>query len=209
MASTPKIRPEHYHLVRGVKALKSNHPDVRKIKRQSDDPSIHGNKVWRSSFALIDYLHHNPIPKRSRVIDVGCGWGLTGIWLAKQFDADVLAIDADPAVEPYLRLQAQSNGVEIRFQAARFENLKKKDFEGVELLVGADICFWDEMTKPLYKMLKRAHDAGVVRSIVADPGRQPFWDMAEKAQQKLDADLISHTVKRPRKSEKHLLILAN
>jgi len=198
----------HFHSFRGVKALKSSHPGVRKIKRNNDEPSIHGNKVWRSSFALIDYLHKNPIPEGSRVLDIGCGWGLTGIWLAKQFNAEVISIDADDAVEPYLKLQCDINNVSTTFRQARFEALKKKDFSGVELVVGADICFWDELTKPLYKMIKRAWQAGVTRTIVADPGRPPFWALAEKAGEKLDGDVIAHTVTRPRKSEKQLLIVS-
>jgi predicted nicotinamide N-methyase len=198
---------QHWDSFRGIKALKSSHPDVRRIKRQNDDPSLHGNKVWRSSFALIDYLHHNPIRRGARVIDVGCGWGLTGIWLARTYGADVLAVDADPAVEPYLALQADLNRTEVRFEARRFEDLKRRDLEGVELMVGADICFWEEMVKPLFQLLKRARKAGVTRSIVADPGRPPFWDLAGRAEDKLDGEVLSHRVKRPKPAEKPLLIV--
>ena len=69
---------KHWTTFRGARALKSSHPEVRRLKRQSEDPSLHGNKVWHSSFALIDYLHRHPLPRGARVIDVGCGWGLTG-----------------------------------------------------------------------------------------------------------------------------------
>lgn len=197
----------HWITFRGVKALKSSHPDVRRLKRERDDPSLHGNKVWRSSFALIDYLHRHPIPRGARVVDVGCGWGLTGIWLAKTFGARVLSVDADAAVQPYLELQARINGTAVEFRRARFEGLGRRELEGVELLVGADICFWDEMTGPLFNLLRRARNAGVTRSIIADPGRPPFWSLAQKAEEKLDGDVIAHAVRRPRPAEKQLLVV--
>jgi len=94
---------------RGVKALKASHPDVRRLKRERDDPSLHGNKVWRSSFALIDYLHRHPIPRGARVVDVGCGWGLTGIWLAKTFaDTSPAASTAKTTGKPS---EARSNSL--------------------------------------------------------------------------------------------------
>lgn len=203
-ASSRKV---HWDSFRGIKALKSSHPEVRRIKRQNDDPSLHGNKVWRSSFAVIDYLHHNPLPRGARVLDVGCGWGLTGIWLAKTYGADVLAVDADPAVEPYLQLQAELNKVKVTFATRRFEELRKRDLEGVHTMIGADICFWEEMVQPLFKLLKRARKAGVVRSIVADPGRPPFWSLAERAEARLDATVITHRVNKPRPAQKPLLIV--
>lgn len=203
-----KTDAKHFNRFRGVKALKGSHPGVRRLKRKSEEPSIHGNKVWSSSFAVIDYLHHNPISKGARVLDIGCGWGLTGIWLAKRFGAKVTGIDADPAVEPYLKLQAEENKVDIEFRQARYQQLKRKDFEGVELVIGADICFWDELTEPLFKMVRRANEAGVERVIVADPGRPPFWALANKAERKLEADLIAHRISKPRPAEKQLLIVA-
>lgn len=198
----------HHFTFRGVKALKGSHPEVRRIKRKQDAPSLHGTKVWRSSFALIDYLRANPLPKGAKVIDVGCGWGLTGIWSAKTFGAKVLAVDADPAVAPYLNLQARLNKTQVTFKVKRFEQLRGTDFAGVHTVLGTDICFWDEMIKPLFQMLKRAKKAGVKRSIIADPGRPTFWQLAQQAEQKLDAEVVMQRVSRPKPTEKPLLIVA-
>ena len=67
----------------GLKILRSTHPEVRKIKRIQQGHSAHGNKVWRSSFALIDYLETYPIEANSKVLEIGCGWGLCGLYAAK------------------------------------------------------------------------------------------------------------------------------
>ncbi|HND14994.1 MAG TPA: methyltransferase, partial [Pseudomonadales bacterium] len=161
MSPRPSSRESaHWHTFRGVRALKSTHPEVRRLKRCEESPSLHGNKVWHSSFALIDYLHRHPPTVGARVIDVGCGWGLNGIWLARRYGARVLTVDADPAVEPYLRLQARINRVEVEFLPRRFVQLDARLLEGVELLTGTDICFWDEMVEPLYRLLRRAGKAG-------------------------------------------------
>ena len=38
-------------------------------------------------------------------------------------------------------------------------------------LMGTDICFWDEMTTPLFELIQRARAAGVEQVLIADPGR--------------------------------------
>ncbi len=197
---------KHWTTFRGARALKSSHPEVRRLKRQSEDPSLHGNKVWHSSFALIDYLHRHPLPRGARVIDVGCGWGLTGIWLAKTFGARVLSVDADPAVEPYLQLQARVNGVHLEFMAGRFEQLDARLLAGAGLLIGTDICFWDEMVDPLYKLLRRAGNAGVTQAIIGDPGRPPFWSLAERVERKLGGHVLAHASGRRGSAPKQLLV---
>ena len=57
----------------GTLALTASHPEVKKLKRLDQIPSIHGNKVWGSSFMIMDYLLENPIPENEKVVDVGCG----------------------------------------------------------------------------------------------------------------------------------------
>jgi predicted nicotinamide N-methyase len=196
----------HFTTFRGVRALRSAHPEVRRLKRAAADPSLHGNKVWHSSFALIDYLHRNPLPRGARVIDVGCGWGLTGVWLAKTQGARVLSIDADAAVEPYLQLQARINGVAVEFRERRFEQLDRRLLAGADLLIGSDICFWDEMVEPLYRLLRRAGQAGVGKAIIGDPGRPPFWALSERVEGRLGGRVIEHRSGRRGSGPKQLLL---
>ena len=105
----------------GTLALTASHPEVKKLKRLDQTPSIHGNKVWGSSFVIMDYLIENPIPENKKVLDVGCGWGLTGVFLAKTYNAKVIGMDADPAVAPYLNLHAEINGVSVSFEKKLFQ----------------------------------------------------------------------------------------
>jgi predicted nicotinamide N-methyase len=191
----------------GVQALKSSHPQVRKLKRQQQGHSAHGNKVWRSSFVLMDYLSDQAIPQHSRVLDIGCGWGLTAIYLAKQFNANVTGIDIDASVEPFLTLQAEINDCQISFQRRSFESLTKSELAKYHSLIGTDICFWDELTVPLFNLIRRAISAGCQNIYIADPGRPPFWELADQCVEKLGAEVISRSIDQPWKTEKYILVI--
>ncbi|MGB7030455.1 MAG: SAM-dependent methyltransferase, partial [Syntrophobacteria bacterium] len=68
-----------YRKAYGVRLLLSHHPEVRKLKR-FNSPSVHGNKFWKSSWLLMDYLNRRGFPEGANVREVGCGWGLLGIY---------------------------------------------------------------------------------------------------------------------------------
>ena len=53
---------------RGVTLPTASHKAIRKVKRAGHEPAIHGTKLWRSSFLIIDYLHKNPPELCSKVL---------------------------------------------------------------------------------------------------------------------------------------------
>lgn len=193
----------------GIKALRSRHPKIRKLKRQQQGHSAHGNKVWRSSFVLMDYLTTYPPTIASKILDVGCGWGLTGIFLAKKYSARVTAIDIDPSVEPFLQLQASVNKCDIAFQARSFETLTQADLSTYDSIIAADICFWDEMVGPLIDFIHLATESGVKKITIADPGRPPFWELSEYCTQSLGAEIVTRRIYQPWKTEKFILSINN
>lgn len=194
---------------RGVVMPTASHKAIRKVKRAGHEPAIHGTKLWRSSFMLIDYLHKNPPEDTRTVLDAGCGWGITGIWCAKKLRAQVTSMDADPAVFPYLEAVAELNKVSTTPLVNRFEKLKKRDLAPIDLLVAADVCFWDELVKPVGKMIDRAIDAGVGQIIIADPERPTFHEMAERAVSKHGGELINWSISGKVKATGALLVINN
>ena len=201
------MNKSHFIEYHGIKGLRSSHPEVRKIKRAQQGHSAHGNKVWRSSFVLMDYLTTYPPPANARVLDIGCGWGLTGIYMAKNYNAQVTGIDIDKSVEPYLSLQAKINNCEISFENRNFESFNTTQLAGYDYLIGADICFWDEMTQPLLNLINRGRDAGVKNILIADPGRPPFWELVDLCANKFNSEVVTRRLIQPWRTEKYILAI--
>ncbi len=194
---------------RGVEMPYASHPAIRAVKRAGHEPSIHGTKLWKSSCLLIDYLGKNPPPTAPTILDAGCGWGITGIWCAKKLDARVISMDADPAVFPFLDAVAALNGVKTTPLVARFEQLKKRQLADVDLLLAGDICFWDELVKPVCKMVDTAIAAGVGKIVIADPERPTFHDMAQRCLDKHGGELVNWRSKGSVEASGALLIIDN
>ena len=184
----------------GLTVRKNAHPDMRKLRRDAGEPSLHGNKFWKTSCLMMDYLKRHPFEKGARVLDLGCGWGLGGIFCAKHFDAAVTGLDADPSVFPFVHYHAELNGVEVETWRCRYEKVTRKDLTRFDALIGTDICFWDQLENPLYNLIRRALSAGVGRVVLADPGRSPFRRLAERAEGKLGAQYTEWEVSQPMKA---------
>jgi predicted nicotinamide N-methyase len=187
----------------------ASHPEIRRVKRQGNDPSIHGNKLWKSSCLLIDYLHKNPPEHCRSVIDVGCGWGVSGIWCAKKLNAKVTSMDADPDVFPFLEATAAINKVQTKHLVSRFEKLKTRQLEQFDMLIAADICFWDELVNPVYNMVNRAVKAGVKQILIADPERSTFFEMAERCVDKHCADIVDWKTRGQIKASGAIMVIEN
>ncbi|MFT5082699.1 MAG: putative nicotinamide N-methyase [Lentisphaeria bacterium] len=180
----------------GLTILQNGHPDIRRLRKKTGVPSIHGNKFWKSTYLLMDYLGGAPPPASARILEVGCGWGLAGIFCAKAFSAQVTSLDADDAVFPYLLHHADINGVNIETWKCRYENIRTVDLQQFDVMIAADICFWDSMVNPLFNLARRAHKAGV-RVVMTDPGRPTFSAMADRCVDKLNASCESWSTPYP------------
>jgi predicted nicotinamide N-methyase len=204
-----KPKPKTEHRFRGVTMPTSSHPIIRQARRQGVKPSLHGNKLWKSSRLLIDYLNQNRPEHCKKVIDVGCGWGISGIWCAKTLGAKVTSVDADPDVFPFLEASALLNGVTTKHLVSSFENLTTKKLAKFDMLIAADICFWDELVDPVYNMVNRAVKAGVKKIVIADPERSTFYDMARRCEERHCAEIIDWQTHKPIKARGALMVLEN
>ncbi|MCB1674839.1 MAG: class I SAM-dependent methyltransferase [Halioglobus sp.] len=187
----------------------ASHPAIRRVKRQGNDPSIHGNKLWKSSLLLIDYLHRHRPQHCAAVIDVGCGWGLSGIWCARVLGAQVTSVDADPDVFPFLEASAALNKVQLTPRVARFEKLTTAQLAQFDMLLAADVCFWDELVNPVFNLVNRAVRAGVKHILIADPERSPFFAVAERCQERHCAELVDWQVRGPTRARGAIMVIEN
>ena len=188
----------------GIRLLLSRHPEIRRLKRLNA-PVVHGNRHWASSWLLMDYFKRHGLPGKAHVMEVGCGWGLAGIYCAKKLGARVTGVDLDEEVFPFLRLHADINKVEVSVMTKGFDGLTGRILKDVDVLIGADICFWDNMIDPLRRLLLRAIRAGVRLVVIADPGRSPFQRLCEYFLEKRGAEALDWTTGRPRRIRGRLL----
>lgn len=145
----------------------------------------------------MDFFSRLGLAKGSHVMEIGCGWGLAGIYCAKRHDAVVTGVDIDPEVFPYLRLHALLNDVKISTVNTAFERLTSAQLGKTDLLIGADICFWDAMVDPLKHFITRALAEGVGTVVIADPGRSSFYDLANHFAEDDGGEILSWTAENP------------
>ena len=185
--------------VYGVAVPYAAHASIRRLRRLGHEPSIHGTKIWTAGKVLIEYLNSSELlnPGTS-VIDVGCGWGLSSIWCRKHTDCDVLSVDADPDVFPYLDVISELNQTETTHRVARFEELTVGELGGYDYLIGADICFWDSMIDPVSRLIDTALEAEMRGIVIADPERPPFCALAEQCLERHGGELVEWELKKSR-----------
>jgi len=140
-------------------------------------------------------------------MEIGSGWGILAIHCAREFQANVVAVDADKNVFPFLEKHAELNETVVSTKVSRFENLKGSMLAKQDLILGGDICFWKELIDPLFKLIKNALKNGVGTIIIADPGRSPFLKLAKRCKKKFNAELIEVELEDPVEEEGYLLVI--
>ena len=195
--------------IRGLDIYPPKHPEVLALLAEVDSPEIHGDKVWFSSYFIMDYLDANPPARKTRIMEIGCGWGVLSMYCAKHFAAKTLGIDADKNVFPFLELHANRNEIKVKTKACRYEDLKPALLAKQDMILGGDICFWDELVEPLHTLIENALAAGVKQIIIADPGRPPFLKLARRCKRLYKGKLKSVSISKPRSHTGYMLIINN
>lgn len=180
----------------GVRLLLSNHKTIRKLKKDHI-PTDHGYKVWPTTWLLIDYLKRNRLTAGQRVLDIACGWGLSGIFCAKRFNSKATWVDGDEEVYPYLKLMGEINKIKICFIHMDINRVGRKILQNIDVIVGSDICFCDTLIDPIRRFINRAKKASVAQVYIADPGRWPFDELADLFIRKREAELFDWQTTKP------------
>ena len=189
-----------------IRVLRSRHKAIRKLKR-FHKPSLHGFRIWPSNWLLIDYFKHYRYAKSSKIIDIGCGWGLAGIYCAKNHDSLVTCMDSDEAVFPYLHLHAAINNIEITTLKSSFEELSVKEMRNYEVIIGSDICFWDELIEVLKSLIFRAVESGIKIVAISDPGRSSFESLGRYFINKGKGQVVNWEIDHPLHFQGRILVI--
>jgi predicted nicotinamide N-methyase len=92
---------------------------------------------------------------------------------------------------------------------SRFEKLTGRQLAQFDMLIAADICFWDELVEPVYRMVDRAVKAGVKQILIADPERPTFHQMAARCVERYCAEVIDWNTRSPIKASGAILVIHN
>ena len=157
----------------------------------------------------MDCLQRQGIQEDASVMELGCGWGLAGVYCAKNHRARVTGVDVDPAVFPYLQLHADINKVKISTMNQGFADLGGEPLKDVDVLIGADICFWDSLVNPLIDLVLRAMAVGVRLVLIADPGRSTFEKIGKYFVTRRTGEVLDWTTNRPQRIRGRILRIEN
>ncbi|ASY58425.1 MULTISPECIES: class I SAM-dependent methyltransferase [Sinorhizobium] len=123
--------------------------------------------AWAGGQGLARYvLDHPEVVRGRRVVDFASGSGLVAIAAMLAGAAEVLAVDIDPWAETAVRLNADLNGVEVRFLG---EDIIGRECEADVYLAG-DV-FYDKGFADLLQPWFEALGSAGAAVIVGDPGR--------------------------------------
>ncbi|MEJ2024153.1 MAG: class I SAM-dependent methyltransferase [Deltaproteobacteria bacterium] len=180
----------------GLWALRPRHHIIRRLK-STHAASFHGFRLWPSSWLLIDFLSRQRLRRGLRIMEVGCGWGLAGIFCAKNHGAEIMSVDIDKEVFPFLRIHTLINHVQTTTVELGFDDVTSAQLRGVDMMIGADICFWDSLADSLRALICRALNEGVQNVLIADPGRSSFEKVSREFVEKRAAELWVRSTERP------------
>jgi predicted nicotinamide N-methyase len=145
----------------------------------------------------MDFLNRQSLRKGVRVMELGCGWGLAGIYCARNHGAEVTSVDIDSEVFPYLQMHTRINHVEVTPMQLGFDDLMGDHLKRIDVMIGADICFWDSLAHSLEGLIFRALGEGVQSVVLADPGRSTFERLGRHFVQKRTGEVHGRFVQRP------------
>lgn len=179
MPKLQRLPEDHIDYVYGIFLLQDSHRLIKALKRRYQ-PKVHGTRTWGSAFLLMDYLQEHPPNKGRRVMELGCGWAASSVHCAHHFQSKVTAVDLDPAVFPFADVFAEINSVKLTNKCSDFTRLGGPFLGEHDLIIGSDICFWDNLIKPLKLLINRAIKNGTKRVVITDPGRPPFYELCDQ-----------------------------
>ena len=115
----------------------------------------------------------------------------------------------DPDVFPFMELHGMINSVQVDTEQSKFEELSKNRLAQEDVLIGTDICFWDDLVTPVFNLIRRAIYAGVGKVILADPDRSSFHKLSERCLETFEAEQWDRHISRPRKMTGSILVINN
>ena len=127
--------------------------------------------AWAGGQALARWVLDHPQEVAGRtVVDLATGSGLVAVAAMKAGAASVLAADIDAFCGPAVALNAEANGVEVRFTDTDLLDAAPPE---AEVILAGDVFYERPMAERVLAWLTAARRRGA-RVLVGDPGRSYF-----------------------------------
>ena len=128
---------------------------------------------WPAGCALARFLLDDPTLVRGRrVLDIGCGGGVTALAAARAGADEVVANDVDPWALATLQIAAERQQLRVRTLLADLTR-DSAALEGFDLVLCGDLSYERSNASAQRALLRRFRDAGA-RVLAADAGRAYF-----------------------------------
>ena len=138
-------------------------------RNRLDDAMPYWAFVWPSAFLLAEAISRLDRPEHGRLLEIGCGLGIAGMFALKH-GWKVVFSDEDLEALAFASRSAAINGHEAStYQTARI-NWKMPAPERFRLVIGSDILYEKHLAPTLACFLRSILDDGGA-ALVADPGR--------------------------------------
>ena len=125
--------------------------------------------VWPSAEVLANYIQNYDF-KDKRILEVGCGIGLSSLLLNK-LNANITATDYHPEAEKFLDANTDLNeDEEIPFIRASWEDEFQKELGKFDLIIGSDLLYERDHIELLSSFIN-AHANSKCTVILANPNR--------------------------------------
>ncbi len=127
--------------------------------------------AWAGGQGLARWvLDHPEWVRGRRVVDFAAGGGIVAIAAMRAGAAEAVAADLDTFCEAAIALNAEANGVAVRFTA---ENLLDSPPPQADVILVGDIFYERPLAQRVHGWLRQGHAAGAT-VLIGDPGRTYF-----------------------------------
>ncbi|MDX2037228.1 MAG: methyltransferase domain-containing protein [Isosphaeraceae bacterium] len=143
-------------------------PDVLALNAR-DDYMPYWAYLWPGAFLLAEAVAREPLAPDTRVLEIGCGLGLTGLVAATR-GARVVFTDYDDAPLAFAAESARANGVpEDRFAVERFD-WRSPIGPAFDTILGADVLYERRLVPLVADVLAARLEADGV-ALISNPYR--------------------------------------
>lgn len=163
-------------------------------------------RIWPANLMLAFSLGKLDLKPGDRVLEIGAGVGVTGLFAAAQ-GMDVLLTDNEPMALLFARINILKNGLEKNARATFADFTSTRLNERFRCILGCEVVYKEEVYRPLVKFLLRHLEEGGEAVLARDYRRKAknFFKLADKEFTMQEAVLGCKATGESGEVERHLI----